>query len=221
MAVDIGEQFKEHKKILLPALGVLVAAALIVYLLNSDLSFDTVPVEEIVNPGKTYNSAPANQLEAGKNYSAVIETSLGNITVDLYEEQTPKTVNNFVFLANENFYDGLVFHRVIQNFVIQGGDPLGDGTGGPGYEFEDEIVTELTFKPFVLAMANSGPDTNGSQFFITTRNSSSSHLNGKHTIFGIVTDGQDVVDEIASIEVDSSSEPVSPVTIKDIQIVAE
>jgi cyclophilin family peptidyl-prolyl cis-trans isomerase len=223
MAVDIGEQLKEHKKILLPALGVLVVAALMVYIgTSSDLGFiNPVPVNDIVNPKKTYDAAPDMKLETGKKYSAIIETSQGNITVDLYEDETPKTVNNFVFLSNENFYDGLIFHRVIGNFVLQGGDPKGDGTGGPGYEFEDEIVSSITFKPFVLAMANSGPDTNGSQFFITTRNSSSSHLNGKHTIFGEVTDGFDVVDKIAAVNVDSNDTPLTDVVIENIQIVVE
>jgi cyclophilin family peptidyl-prolyl cis-trans isomerase len=222
MAINMMDVLKEHKKILLPALGVLLAATVIVILItSSDFAFlNTLPVNEIVNPGKTYTQAPAQSLDATKDYTAVIQTSMGDITVNLYEDETPRTVNNFVFLANENFYDGLIFHRVIGNFVLQGGDPKGDGTGGPGYIFEDEIVSTLTFKPFVLAMANSGPGTNGSQFFITTRNSSSSHLNGKHTIFGEVTQGQDVVDKIAATRVDEDDVPIQPVIIEDIVISA-
>lgn len=223
MAINMMDELKEHKKILLPALGVLVAATVIVILItSSDFAFlNPLPVNEIVNPGKTYTQPPAMTLESSKDYTAVIQTNLGDITVDLYEGETPLTVNNFVFLSSENFYDGLTFHRVIGNFVLQGGDPRGDGTGGPGYTFEDEIVSSLTFKPFVLAMANSGPDSNGSQFFITTRNSSSSHLNGKHTIFGEVTGGFDVVDKIAAVRVDANDIPVEPVIIEDIIVSAE
>jgi peptidyl-prolyl cis-trans isomerase B (cyclophilin B) len=119
----------------------------------------------------------------------------GVIELDLYPQHAPKTVNNFVFLAKEGFYDDVTFHRVIKNFMIQGGDPTGTGRGGPGYKFEDELKENpLKHETGVLSMANSGPNTNGSQFFIT--HSPQPHLNGRHTVFGKVVSGQDVVDAI-------------------------
>ena len=123
------------------------------------------------------------------DYRAVIETDKGRIVVDLFEDDTPVTVNNFVFLARNKFYDGIVFHRIIPDFMAQTGDPLGQGTGGPGYQFGDEFRAKLTFdKKNLLAMANSGPATNGSQFFITFV--PTPHLNGKHTIFGRLLEGE-------------------------------
>ena len=148
---------------------------------------------------------------------AVIETSKGNITCILYGKQTPKTVENFVTLAKKPFYDGTIFHRVIPNFMIQGGDPTGTGTGGPGYQFEDEIVSDLGFdRPGRLAMANSGPNTNGSQFFITV--APTTWLNGKHTIFGQVVEGQDIVDTISTVKTGQYDKPIEPVVIKTITI---
>jgi cyclophilin family peptidyl-prolyl cis-trans isomerase len=142
-----------------------------------------------------FRRPPKLDLRDGADYRAAMVTSCGRIELDLYEDQTPITVNNFAFLAEEGFYDGLTFHRVVRNFVIQGGDPEGTGGGGPGYQFEDEIVKGLKFdRPGLLAMANSGKDTNGSQFFITTGDAS--HLNGRHTIFGEVIEGMGVVEEI-------------------------
>ena len=126
---------------------------------------------------------------------ATIETNKGDIKLELYEDKTPKTVANFEKLASEGFYDGLSFHRVISDFMIQTGCPLGTGTGGPGYKFEDEFHPDLKHDgPGVLSMANSGPNTNGSQFFIT--HVATPWLDGKHTVFGRVIEGQDVVDEI-------------------------
>jgi peptidyl-prolyl cis-trans isomerase B (cyclophilin B) len=145
-----------------------------------------------------YDGPPEMQIDPKKEYTAIMDTSCGRIELELFADQTPITVNNFVFLAGEGFYDGLTFHRVIPDFVLQGGDPKGDGTGGPGYQFEDEIVKRLKFtEPGLLAMANSGKDTNGSQFFITT--GEPKHLNGLHTIFGRVTDGMDVVRQIEAL----------------------
>jgi peptidyl-prolyl cis-trans isomerase B (cyclophilin B) len=141
---------------------------------------------------------PRMRIDPKAEYAAVMETSCGRIELELFARETPTTVNNFVFLAREGFYDGLTFHRVIPDFVLQGGDPQGDGSGGPGYAFEDEIVKRLKFdEPGLLAMANSGPDTNGSQFFITT--GLPTHLNGLHTIFGRVTKGMGVVREIEAL----------------------
>jgi peptidyl-prolyl cis-trans isomerase B (cyclophilin B) len=138
------------------------------------------------------------RIDPKAEYAAVMETSCGRIELELFARETPTTVNNFVFLAREGFYDGLTFHRVIPDFVLQGGDPQGDGSGGPGYAFEDEIVKRLKFdEPGLLAMANSGPDTNGSQFFITT--GLPTHLNGLHTIFGRVTKSMGVVREIEAL----------------------
>jgi peptidyl-prolyl cis-trans isomerase A (cyclophilin A) len=162
--------------------------------------------------------------------TAVIETSMGTIECQLFEKEAPVTIANFVGLATGtkefkdlktgqmkkgNFYDGLIFHRVIPNFMIQGGDPLGVGTGGPGYQFQDEIVPSLVFdKPGKLAMANAGPGTNGSQFFITV--APTPWLNGHHTIFGQVTKGQDIADAISKAARDGSDRPTTPVVIKHI-----
>jgi cyclophilin family peptidyl-prolyl cis-trans isomerase len=145
-----------------------------------------------------YKEPPDMQIDPKKDYSATIKTSCGTIELELFAEQTPITVNNFVTLARDGFYDGLTFHRVVRGFMNQTGDPKGDGTGGPGYEFEDEIVDELTFtEPGLLAMANAGPGTNGSQFFITV--APAEHLNGLHTIFGRVSKGMDVVETINNL----------------------
>lgn len=150
--------------------------------------------------GQQWKSAPAMEIDPNKTYTATIETSKGNIVIDLYPKHAPKTVNNFVFLARQGFYDGIKFHRVISNFMIQGGDPTGTGAGGPGYKFEDETKgNPLTHETGVLSMANAGANTNGSQFFIT--HSPQPHLNGKHTVFGKVREGQDVVNAIRQNDV--------------------
>jgi peptidyl-prolyl cis-trans isomerase B (cyclophilin B) len=142
-----------------------------------------------------WDSAPEMQIDTSKNYMAEIETNKGSIKLELYPNHAPKTVNNFVFLAQQGFYDGVSFHRVISNFMIQGGDPTGTGAGGPGYSFEDEVADNpLTHETGVISMANAGPNTNGSQFFIT--HSPQPHLNGNHTVFGKVVSGQDVVNSI-------------------------
>ena len=142
-----------------------------------------------------WDSAPEMQIDTNKKYMAKIETNKGVIELELYPKHAPKTVNNFVFLARKGFYDGVSFHRVISNFMIQGGDPTGTGAGGPGYSFEDEVADNpLTHETGVISMANAGPNTNGSQFFIT--HSPQPHLNGKHTVFGKVISSQNVVDSI-------------------------
>jgi len=161
---------------------------------------------------------PAFKLKDGVNYQAIIQTSMGDIKIDLFEEETPTTVNNFVHLANTAFYDGLIFHRVIPDFMIQGGDPLGNGTGGPGYSFEDEIVYGHHLVKGTLAMANSGKNTNGSQFFIVTKKAVP-WLDGDHTNFGQVLEGQDIADEISLVEADPrSNKPKKDVIIKTIVI---
>lgn len=144
---------------------------------------------------KQYAAAPAMQIDPTKTYRATIRTSKGDIVLDLFPQYAPNTVNNFVFLAQDGFYDGTTFHRVISNFMIQGGDPTASGRGGPGYKFADEFhMNPLTHETGVLSMANAGPNTNGSQFFIT--HGPQPHLNGRHTVFGKVTAGQDVVNAI-------------------------
>ena len=145
---------------------------------------------------KSYNSAPDMVIDPSTNYSCTIDTSKGKIEIDLLQGEAPKTVNNFVFLARDGFYDGLKFHRVISDFMIQGGDPKGTGTGGPGYQWPDEqsALQQRHTGPGTLSMANAGPNTNGSQFFIT--HVATDWLDGKHAVFGRVTNGQDVVDAI-------------------------
>ena len=146
-------------------------------------------------PEKQWKIPPAMQIDAKKSYSAIVETSRGTLELEMYPQYAPKTVNNFVFLAREKFYDGVTFHRVISNFMVQGGDPTGSGRGGPGYRFEDEFAgNPLKHETGVISMANAGPGTNGSQFFIT--HSSQTHLDGRHTVFGKVVKGQDVVNAI-------------------------
>lgn len=141
---------------------------------------------------KQYSSYPEMVVDPTKNYQAQFKTAKGDIVLDLFVAAAPKTVNNFVYLARDKYYDGLSFHRVIQGFMSQGGCPRGDGRGGPGYQFEDETAgNPYSHEAGTLSMANAGPNTNGSQFFIC--HAPQPHLNGKHTVFGKVTSGQDVV----------------------------
>jgi len=149
-----------------------------------------------------------------------IETNVGEIQFQTYDADAPKTVENFISLANKNFYDGLIFHRVMKNFVIQGGDPNGTGTGGPGYKFEDELNPNTEsykegYKKGVVAMANSGPNTNGSQFFIMLQDNPLPH---DYTIFGKVVVGQDVVDYIGKLETDSSDKPLQTVVMRKVSV---
>ena len=144
---------------------------------------------------KRYASPPAMSIDTNRNYTATFETSRGNIVCDLFPKDAPNTVNNFVFLAREGFYNGTKFHRVIPDFMIQGGDPQGTGTGGPGYKFGDEVKNNpRRHQRGTLSMANAGPNTNGSQFFIT--HVKTDWLDGKHTVFGQVRSGQEVVDAV-------------------------
>src|ERR1700704_3008990 len=144
---------------------------------------------------KKYSAAPPLTIDVNKKYSASFNTSRGEIVCELFSKDAPKTVNNFVFLAREKFYDGTLFHRVIPDFMVQGGDPTGTGRGGPGYQFEDEVKNNpQKHQVGSLSMANAGPNTNGSQFFVT--HIKTDWLDGKHTVFGQVTSGQDVVNKI-------------------------
>jgi cyclophilin family peptidyl-prolyl cis-trans isomerase len=289
MGINAMDVVKDNKQIFL-SMGAIILVAILIVIVNgkggvfqvsdnlvgvgtTDGVEDDTGVQEPVDNDeeKQYTSAPNNELKANVDYQARIATNYGAIVIDLYEEDTPVAVNNFVFLADDGFYSGLKFHRIIEGFIIQGGDPVGDGTGGPGYEFKDEIdadaiglddllvknanyligyysATQLSnyasdsvkklyedvdgydytsgfgthkFKPYVIAMANSGANTNGSQFFITLLDSQTDHLNGKHTVFGEVVDGFNVVDDIGGVSTDSDGVPKKAVTITSIQIVEE
>jgi peptidyl-prolyl cis-trans isomerase B (cyclophilin B) len=148
--------------------------------------------------------------------TATMRTTKGTIELDLFDDAAPTTVGNFVKLSRDGFYDGVVFHRVIEDFMIQGGDPTGTGSGGPGYQFGDEINPNLVERG-ALAMANAGPNTNGSQFFIVTADACP-WLDGKHTVFGRVTSGMDVVDEISRLPKDSRDRPLDDVRIESLEI---
>jgi cyclophilin family peptidyl-prolyl cis-trans isomerase len=151
--------------------------------------------------------------------NATLHTNHGAIEVELFDDDAPKTVENFVKLARDGFYDGVIFHRVIPDFMIQGGDPTGTGTGGPGYTFEDEFNDQKVVRG-ALAMANAGPNTNGSQFFVVTAEATP-WLDGKHTVFGRVTSGMDVVDDISSVDTDAGDKPREAVVIERVECPAQ
>jgi len=156
-------------------------------------------------------------IDPARKYSATFDTSKGSIVCDLFAKDAPKTVNNFVFLAREGFYNGTVFHRVIADFMVQGGDPTATGSGGPGYKFEDETKGNPNkHKVGSLSMANAGPNTNGSQFFITVANTS--FLDDKHSVFGEVVEWYDVVKKISAVPRDRSDRPKTDVTIRSVKI---
>jgi cyclophilin family peptidyl-prolyl cis-trans isomerase len=148
--------------------------------------------------------------------NATMQTNHGAIEIELFDDDAPKTVENFKKLARDGFYDGVIFHRVIQDFMIQGGDPTGTGTGGPGYQFEDEFNDNKVVRG-ALAMANAGPNTNGSQFFIVTAEATP-WLDGKHTVFGRVTSGMDVVDAIEQVETGPGDKPREDVRIESVAV---
>ena len=199
---------------------------------NYQIEYITTPSMQDTNQ-TTSTTATPTATPSAKGYTAIFKTSLGDITIDLFADKAPETVANFVGLASgtkewqdpktnqkvtgKSLYAGTIFHRVIDGFMIQGGDPLGKGIGGPGYKFKDEFDSSLKFdKPYLLAMANSGPNTNGSQFFITV--AETPWLNNKHTIFGIVTAGQEVVDKIATTPTGPSDKPLTDVVLKSVEI---
>ena len=163
---------------------------------------------------KQYSAAPAMTIDPEKKYTATIETSAGTMTAQLFAGEAPATVNNFVFLAKDGFYDGVIFHRVIRGFMIQGGDPKGTGTGGPGYRFDDEPV-KRKYQRGTLAMANAGPNTNGSQFFIMHADYP---LPPNYTIFGKLTSGEDVLDAIATAPTGAQDRPREPVSMTAVAI---
>jgi cyclophilin family peptidyl-prolyl cis-trans isomerase len=184
------------------------------------------PVQKQINPGtagtmnsnqKTYAAAPDMQIDATRKYVATLKTALGDIEIKLHAKETPVTVNNFVFLAREKFYDNVIFHRTIKGFMIQGGDPTGTGMGGPGYKFEDEPFTG-EYRRGIVAMANSGQDTNGSQFFIMHADNA---LPKNYVIFGEVIGGMDVVDKIAEAATQpggEGSKPVTPIEMRTVSV---
>lgn len=164
------------------------------------------PTPSPVSKPKTYSKPPPMVIDTSKQYTATIETDKGNLVLELFAKDVPKTVNNFVFLAREGFYDGSTFHRVIADFMAQGGDPTGTGRGNPGYQFEDEF-TSHTHVAGALSMANAGPNTNGCQFFITY--TPQHGLDGKHTVFGQLTEGMDVLKKV------SNGTVIKRITIKE------
>lgn len=200
-------------------LFVLVIIGWIVIKPNPSAQLSTIEKGSSPMPSSTSSSTKqqykqaGQATKAGKSYTAIIKTSVGDITVELSQD-TPIATNNFVFLAKEKFYDGVIFHRVIPGFMIQGGDPTGTGMGGPGYKFADEKISGK-YTRGTLAMANSGPNTNGSQFFIMHTDHA---LDPKYVIFGHATSGLDVVDQIATGKTGSNDRPLEPVSIKSIDI---
>ena len=164
---------------------------------------------------KQYDTAPDLTIDPSKTYSATLDTNHGEIVIEFDAGRSPLTVNNFVFLARDGFYDGVIFHRVIENFMIQGGDPTGTGRGGPGYRFRDELEGDGEYSRGTVAMANAGPNTNGSQFFICHTDVGLPH---SYTIFGKVTSGMDAVDSIATTGTDRSDRPHEEVVINKVTV---
>ena len=187
---------------------------------ETDLEINSTPMEEeIMAYDKTYKNPPEFSIDVTKTYTAEINTTSGLMTVELFTDIAPNTVNNFVALSEDGYYNNIIFHRVIKDFMIQGGDPSGTGHGEmgkyPGYEFRDELDNPMPYEKGILAMANRGPNTNGSQFFIMHTDYP---LPYQYTIFGKVTEGLDVIDQIAMVETDSSDKPLSDVIINSITI---
>ncbi|PKM77952.1 MAG: peptidylprolyl isomerase [Firmicutes bacterium HGW-Firmicutes-15] len=178
----------------------------------------------VAKRNNTYTTLPLMSIDKTKQYNAVVTTSMGIFKIKLLNNDAPITVNNFVFLARQGFFNGITFHRIIKDFMIQTGDPLGTGTGGPGYKFADELPNKLTYGPGIVAMANSGPNTNGSQFFICTGEQSKNLNNSpNYTIWGQVVEGMDVVLKIAAVPVKAdsrgeASKPTNDVLIQEITI---
>ena len=175
--------------------------------------------ESTMSDEKVYSSMPEMSIDQSKSYTAVIQTSMGDLTVDFFSDTAPVTVNNFISLSNDGYYDNIIFHRVISGFMIQGGDPSGTGHGEygkfPGYTFEDELNNQQPYEKGILAMANAGPNTNGSQFFIMHVDYP---LPYQYTIFGKVTDGLDVIDTIASVQTAEGDKPVEDVVILGVTV---
>ena len=208
------------KKIILLALITFISCSNESDTLNESVQLNANEQEgDVLSNNKVYDSMPEMNIDISTKYTAVIKTSMGDMLVDFFTEEAPMTVNNFINLSRDGYYDNVIFHRVISGFMIQGGDPSGTGHGEmgkyPGYKFEDELNNQRSYDKGILAMANAGPDTNGSQFFIMHVNYP---LPYQYTIFGFVTDGLEVIDKIASVETGDGDKPVNDVVIKTVEV---
>ena len=208
------------KKIIFLTLITLISCSNESETLNESVQLNTNEQEgDVLSNNKVYDSMPEMNIDISKKYSAVIKTSMGDMSIDFFTEDAPLTVNNFINLSRDGYYDNVIFHRVISGFMIQGGDPSGTGHGEmgkfPGYKFEDELNNQRSYDKGILAMANAGPDTNGSQFFIMHVNYP---LPYQYTIFGFVTDGLEVIDKIASVETGDGDKPVNDVVIETVEV---
>lgn len=209
---------KGNKKILLLVLALFVATILGVFFMNNG-QFSS----NNLLPTLDSYTEPEDVLEDGVDYKVILKTSVGDIKIDLFENETPETVNNIIFLIGKGYYEDVTFHRVVKGFVIQTGDPTGTGSGDPGYTVKDEI-TNREYEAYSVGMANSGPNTNGSQFFITSGSITQGNidaLNGGYTLFGRVIEGFAVVDSIERVTVDGNDKPVNDVVIESIQILED
>lgn len=200
-----------------------MSAVIIITACSKPTGGTTLPPKPSGTP-QQWSIPPAMQIDTSKTYFATVDTSLGTFKIELFASESPKTVNNFVFLSQQGFYNGVIFHRIIKTFMIQTGDPKGTGAGGPGYKFPDELPTRHSYDTGIVAMANAGPNTNGSQFFICT-GSDSRNLNYQpnYTQFGQVVEGMDIVQKIAAEQVRLSdsgenSRPINPPVINKIEI---
>ena len=208
------------KKIILLALITFISCSNESDTLNESVQLNTNEQEgDVLSNNKVYDSMPEMNIDISKKYTAVIKTNMGDMSVEFFTEESPMTVNNFINLSRDGYYDNVIFHRVISGFMIQGGDPSGTGHGEmgkyPGYKFEDELNNQRSYNKGILAMANAGPDTNGSQFFIMHVDYP---LPYQYTIFGFVNDGLDIIDKIASVETGDGDKPVNDVVIKTVEI---
>jgi len=187
--------------------------------MNNQVELNNTNEGELMSDNKIYQSMPEMNIDTNMNYEGVITTTMGTMTVEFFTSDAPVTVNNFINLAKDGYYNDIIFHRVISGFMIQGGDPSGTGHGDmgkyPGYKFEDELDNQRPYEKGILAMANAGPNTNGSQFFIMHVDYP---LPYQYTIFGKVTDGIDVIDKIASVETGEGDRPVNDVVIESVEI---